>query len=101
VSRVDPPFRADHVGSLLRAPEVLEARAQLAAGTISPADLRAAEDAVIARNVATLESLGMRSITDGEQRRARGSISTSSSSSRGWPSPGASPRARTLRRRCT
>jgi 5-methyltetrahydropteroyltriglutamate--homocysteine methyltransferase len=70
VSRVDPPFRADHVGSLLRAPEVLEARAQLAAGTISPADLRAAEDAVIARNVATLESLGMRSITDGEQRRA-------------------------------
>jgi 5-methyltetrahydropteroyltriglutamate--homocysteine methyltransferase len=70
VSRVDPPFRADHVGSLLRAPEVLDARARLAAGAISPVELRATEDAVIARNVATLESLGMRSITDGEQRRA-------------------------------
>jgi 5-methyltetrahydropteroyltriglutamate--homocysteine methyltransferase len=70
VSRVDPPFRADHVGSLLRAPEVVDARARLAAGAISPAELRAVEDAVIARNVGTLEGLGMRSITDGEQRRA-------------------------------
>jgi 5-methyltetrahydropteroyltriglutamate--homocysteine methyltransferase len=65
-----PPFRADHVGSLLRAPEVVDARARLAAGAISPAELRAVEDAVIARNVGTLEGLGMRSITDGEQRRA-------------------------------
>src|SRR5262245_38135511 len=70
VSRVDPPFRADHVGSLLRAPEVLDARAQLATGAIAPAELRAVEDAVIARNVGALEGLGMRSITDGEQRRA-------------------------------
>jgi 5-methyltetrahydropteroyltriglutamate--homocysteine methyltransferase len=70
VSRLDPPFRADHVGSLLRAPEVVDARARLAAGAISPAELRAVEDAVIARNVGTLEGLGMRSITDGEQRRA-------------------------------
>jgi 5-methyltetrahydropteroyltriglutamate--homocysteine methyltransferase len=68
--RTTPPFRADHVGSLLRAPEVVDARARLAAGAISPAELRAVEDAVIARNVGTLEGLGMRSITDGEQRRA-------------------------------
>jgi 5-methyltetrahydropteroyltriglutamate--homocysteine methyltransferase len=70
VSKVDPPFRADHVGSLLRAPEVLDARQQVAAGAIAPAELRAVEDAVIARNVARLERIGMRSITDGEQRRA-------------------------------
>jgi 5-methyltetrahydropteroyltriglutamate--homocysteine methyltransferase len=68
--RLDPPFRADHVGSLLRPAAVHEARAARAAGTISAAELRAVEDEVIARNVRRLEEIGMRSITDGEQRRA-------------------------------
>ena len=70
MARVDPPFRADHVGSLLRSPDVLDARTKAAAGAITADELRAVEDAAIARNVAALESIGMRSITDGEQRRA-------------------------------
>ncbi|MGD9995920.1 MAG: 5-methyltetrahydropteroyltriglutamate--homocysteine S-methyltransferase [Ilumatobacteraceae bacterium] len=67
---MDPPFRADHVGSLLRPEEVHEARAKCAAGEITPADLRAVEDRAIAAAVRKVESLGMRSITDGEFRRA-------------------------------
>lgn len=70
MSRIDPPFRADHVGSLLRPPAVHEARAEAAAGAISVDDLRAVEDREIAAAVARVESLGMRSITDGEFRRA-------------------------------
>jgi len=70
VSQIDPPFRADHVGSLLRPPEVLEARARRAENAITAAELRAIEDAAIAAEAATMASLGMRSITDGEFRRA-------------------------------
>src|SRR3954454_3343326 len=70
VSHIDPPFRADHVGSLLRPPEVMEARARRAENAITAAELRAIEDAAIADEVATMASLGMRSITDGEFRRA-------------------------------
>ena len=70
MSAIDPPFRADHVGSLLRPPEVHAARARRAAGEISADELRAVEDAAIATTVARLESTGMRSITDGELRRA-------------------------------
>jgi 5-methyltetrahydropteroyltriglutamate--homocysteine methyltransferase len=70
MSRIDPPFRADHVGSLLRPPEVHRAREQAAAGEITPADLRTVEDTAIAEAVRTLEGVGMRSITDGEFRRA-------------------------------
>jgi 5-methyltetrahydropteroyltriglutamate--homocysteine methyltransferase len=70
VSQVNPPFRADHVGSLLRPPAVHEARARRAAGDISAAELREVEDAAIADAVHTVEGLGMRSVTDGEYRRA-------------------------------
>jgi 5-methyltetrahydropteroyltriglutamate--homocysteine methyltransferase len=70
MSHVDPPFRADHVGSLLRPPEVVAARQQFAGGTITATQLRAAEDSAIALAVARVEGLGMRSITDGEFRRA-------------------------------
>jgi 5-methyltetrahydropteroyltriglutamate--homocysteine methyltransferase len=70
VSQVNPPFRADHVGSLLRPAAVHEARAKRAAGEISAADLRKVEDDAIADAVRTVESLGMRSVTDGEFRRA-------------------------------
>jgi 5-methyltetrahydropteroyltriglutamate--homocysteine methyltransferase len=70
VSTVDPPFRADHVGSLLRPAAVHEARGRRAAGEITAAELRGVEDAAIADAVRTLEATGMRSITDGEFRRA-------------------------------
>src|SRR5215203_4204570 len=69
MSPIDPPFRADHVGSLLRPAEVVEARSQCAAGEISAAQLREVEDHAIAAAVSKMESLGMRSITDGEFRR--------------------------------
>ena len=64
-----PPFRADHVGSLLRPPALLAAREQAAKGDIARADLRAAEDAAIRDVVALQEGLGLHSVTDGEFRR--------------------------------
>jgi 5-methyltetrahydropteroyltriglutamate--homocysteine methyltransferase len=64
-----PPFRADHVGSLLRPPELLRAREQHQQGTLSSAALRAIEDRCI-RDVAKLqEEIGLQGITDGEYRR--------------------------------
>jgi 5-methyltetrahydropteroyltriglutamate--homocysteine methyltransferase len=68
--RSEPPFRADHVGSLLRPPALLEARAQHAAGTLDAAGLRAVEDDAIHDVVALQESVGLQSATDGEFRRA-------------------------------
>jgi 5-methyltetrahydropteroyltriglutamate--homocysteine methyltransferase len=65
-----PPFRADHVGSLLRPPEIQRARALLADGKLTPEALAAQEDNAIRRAIAKQESLGLRSITDGEIRRA-------------------------------
>jgi 5-methyltetrahydropteroyltriglutamate--homocysteine methyltransferase len=70
MSAIDPPFRADHVGSLLRPPAVHDARAKVAAGEISRDELREVEDREIARAVARVESLGMKAVTDGEFRRA-------------------------------
>jgi 5-methyltetrahydropteroyltriglutamate--homocysteine methyltransferase len=69
-SRATPPFRADHVGSLLRPARLLAARDDFAAGTIDAQQLRAIEDAEIAAVVARQESLGLQSATDGEFRRA-------------------------------
>src|SRR4051794_26581554 len=68
--RDTPPFRADHVGSLLRPKELLQARADHAAGKLDEAELRALEDSAIAQVVADQESVGLRSATDGEFRRA-------------------------------
>ena len=65
-----PPFRADHVGSLLRPPALLEARAAHKAGRIDDAALRAAEDAAIREVIAMQKDVGLRSATDGEFRRA-------------------------------
>lgn len=70
MSRVSPPFRADHVGSLLRPPEVHDARTRAAAGGLTPVELRQVEDAAIAAMILRLEATGMQSITDGELRRA-------------------------------
>lgn len=62
-------FRADHVGSLLRTPEVKENRFKWKKGEISAEELRAIEDAGIAETVKHLEATGMKAITDGEFRR--------------------------------
>jgi 5-methyltetrahydropteroyltriglutamate--homocysteine methyltransferase len=64
-----PPFRADHVGSLLRPPEVKEARERFQAGTITAAELRAIEDDAIRGAVAMQEEVGLQLATDGEIRR--------------------------------
>jgi 5-methyltetrahydropteroyltriglutamate--homocysteine methyltransferase len=66
----NPPFRADHVGSFLRPPRLLNARADREAGKISAAELHAIEDGAIREIVWFQESLGLESITDGEYRRA-------------------------------
>jgi 5-methyltetrahydropteroyltriglutamate--homocysteine methyltransferase len=64
-----PPFRADHVGSLLRPPELQEARARARAGAITAEQLAEVEDRCIRAAVARQESLGLRVVTDGEFRR--------------------------------
>ena len=66
---LNPPFRADHVGSLLRPAAVLEARRHFKLGNISAAELRAVEDEAIAKAVKQVEATGIQSITDGEFRR--------------------------------
>src|SRR3954469_20843133 len=68
--RTEPPFRADHVGSILRSSAVKEARAQREAGAMSAAELKEVEDREIAKLVAKEESIGLKSITDGEYRRS-------------------------------
>ncbi|MBL8317248.1 MAG: 5-methyltetrahydropteroyltriglutamate--homocysteine S-methyltransferase [Burkholderiaceae bacterium] len=64
-----PPFRADHVGSLLRPPELAAMRARYRAGEADAAALRDAEDRAIRQVVARQEAIGLASITDGELRR--------------------------------
>ena len=69
-TRATPPFRADHVGSLLRPRELLKARDDAANGAIAPDELRAVEDNSIRDAIKMQEDIGLRSITDGEFRRA-------------------------------
>ena len=68
--RTTPPFRADHVGSLLRPPELLKARAEFEAGRTSVDELRRAEDDAIRDAVTLQRDVGLQSATDGEFRRA-------------------------------
>src|ERR1700728_3334040 len=68
--RTTPPFRADHVGSLLRPPQLRRARDDHAAGRITAGELRAVEDEAIRDAVAMQRDVGLRSVTDGEFRRA-------------------------------
>ena len=66
-----PPFRADHVGSLLRPPEVKAARQQyLEEKAIPASELKAAEDAAIRDAIRTQEEVGLKAVTDGEFRRS-------------------------------
>ena len=69
MTRSTPPFRADHVGSLLRPPAVHAARARHAAGEITADELRRVEDDAITEVVKMQEDVGLRSATDGEFRR--------------------------------
>jgi 5-methyltetrahydropteroyltriglutamate--homocysteine methyltransferase len=68
--RPTPPFRADHVGSLLRPPELLRARDDFQAGRVGAEELRAAEDEAIRAVVKMQHDVGLQSATDGEFRRA-------------------------------
>jgi 5-methyltetrahydropteroyltriglutamate--homocysteine methyltransferase len=65
-----PPFRADHVGSLLRPPELKDARDKAKRGALSPDELKEVEDRAIRKAVALQEAAGLQSVTDGEFRRA-------------------------------
>jgi methionine synthase II (cobalamin-independent) len=67
--RSEPPFRADHVGSLLRPRDLLDARARHAAGEIDTDALREVEDRSVAEVVALQRDAGLQTATDGEMRR--------------------------------
>jgi 5-methyltetrahydropteroyltriglutamate--homocysteine methyltransferase len=67
--RNTPPFRADHVGSLLRPPALLDAREKFRKGEINQAALTALEDEAIKGVIKLQEDAGMQAITDGEFRR--------------------------------
>jgi methionine synthase II (cobalamin-independent) len=67
--RTQPPFRADHVGSLLRPQELHDARDKAKRGEMSAEALRALQDKHIREAVAKQESVGMQVVTDGEFRR--------------------------------
>jgi 5-methyltetrahydropteroyltriglutamate--homocysteine methyltransferase len=69
VPHLNPPFRADHVGSLLRPQALIEARNQFQRNEITKEQLRAVEDDAIRDVVRKQEAIGLRSITDGEFRR--------------------------------
>jgi 5-methyltetrahydropteroyltriglutamate--homocysteine methyltransferase len=65
-----PPFRADHVGSLLRPAELMEARARYQNGVVTAEDLKAVEDRAIEALIAKQAAAGLRTATDGEFRRS-------------------------------
>lgn len=64
-----PPFRAEHIGSLLRPPELMRKRARFAKGEISQTELTTAEDEAICGAIQMQEQTGFKFITDGELRR--------------------------------
>jgi 5-methyltetrahydropteroyltriglutamate--homocysteine methyltransferase len=70
MKRTKPPFRADHVGSLLRPRSIHEARAKRAKGEITAPALKEIEDREIERVIKKQEDAGLHAITDGEFRRS-------------------------------
>src|SRR5262245_39364249 len=69
-ARTKPPFRADHVGSILRSAAIQSARAKAAKGEITAAELKAVEDREIETIVKKQEEIGLQLATDGEYRRS-------------------------------
>ena len=66
-----PPFRADHVGSLLRPASIVEARKKFYQDkSIDAAELKAVEDAAIPELIKMQEDVGLKAVTDGEARRS-------------------------------
>jgi 5-methyltetrahydropteroyltriglutamate--homocysteine methyltransferase len=70
MQRTKPPFRADHVGSLLRTAPIKQARAQREKGEIDAAQLKAVEDREIEKIIKKQEEIGLKLATDGEFRRS-------------------------------
>src|ERR1043166_6775458 len=70
MKRTKPPFRADHVGSILRSAPIKDARAKREAGAITAAQLKQTEDREIEKIIKKQEEVGLQSVTDGEYRRA-------------------------------
>ena len=70
MQRTTPPFRADHVGSLLRPAALKEARGRFQSGAATAEELKAAEDSAIEAVISKQAEIGLRSATDGEFRRA-------------------------------
>ena len=70
MTRTKPPFRADHVGSLLRPAALKEARGKRERGEITAEELKTIEDREIETVIRKQEAAGLRSVTDGEFRRA-------------------------------
>jgi 5-methyltetrahydropteroyltriglutamate--homocysteine methyltransferase len=69
-ARTKPPFRADHVGSILRSAPIKDARAKHEAGKLPDAELKAVEDREIEKIVKKQEEIGLQCATDGEYRRS-------------------------------
>jgi 5-methyltetrahydropteroyltriglutamate--homocysteine methyltransferase len=69
LQRKAPPFRADHVGSLLRPPNLLSAREEFRQGRLAAEQLKSLEDEAVREVVKLQEDVGLQSITDGEFRR--------------------------------
>jgi len=68
----NPPFRAEHLGSLLRPKELLKTRNEWEAGKLSQADLTPAEDEAVKKIVKVQRDNGFRAISDGEYRYVSG-----------------------------
>jgi 5-methyltetrahydropteroyltriglutamate--homocysteine methyltransferase len=69
MQRTTPPFRADHVGSLLRPPAIKVAREQRTRNEITAGALRAIEDGEIEKAIEKQQQIGLKLATDGEFRR--------------------------------
>src|SRR5712671_1192490 len=70
MTRTKPPFRADHVGSILRSAAIKDARAKRESGAITPAQLKEIEDREIEKIVRKQQEIGLKLATDGEYRRS-------------------------------
>ena len=73
--RTQPPFRADHVGSLLRPQKLRDARDAFARKTLSREELTRVEDETIREVIKLQEEVGLKLATDGEFRRKEWHIS--------------------------
>src|SRR6202030_1564022 len=69
--RTKPPYRADHVGSILRSAPIKDARARHEAGKLTDAQLKETEDREIEKIIRKQEDIGLKLTTDGEYRRSR------------------------------